>query len=163
MIKNRKIRFNFVDFLIFLIIAAAAALVVVVFAGSFGKNTGEAKSQPAVIEYVVELKGIDNNAAMDWAVGTTVENSVTRESFGELRAISKSDSQQAGFDYTTGQETYSVMEGKSNYLLTIRAEAEETEDSFLVNDYEIRVGTQLSMHFPGFVCSGYCIGITKLN
>ncbi len=162
---NRKIKFNFVDFLIFLIIAAAAALVVFVFAGSFGKE-GENKSsegQPATIEYVVEIKFLDNNLATDIAVGMEVENSVSRKSFGELMAISRTDTTQVGFDYTTGQESYSVVEGKSNLLLTIRAQAEETEDAFSVNDFEIRVGTQLGIHFPGFVCSGYCIGVTKLS
>lgn len=159
---KRKIRFNFVDLLILLIFAAAAFLVASVFMGRDGSES-VSETQPATIEYVVELKNLDSSLQDTIAVGQTVEDAIERKSIGELKAISRSDTQEIHFNYTTGEEEYSVVEGKVNLTLTIRAQAEESDVSFTVNGYEVRVGKQISIILPGFQGYGYCIGLTKLS
>lgn len=159
---KRKIRFNFVDLLILLIIGAAVALLALVFVGGFGKSSAS-ETQTATIEYVVEIKNLDSSLQDTLAVGQLVEDAVERKQLGELKAISKSDAMQINYNYTTGEEEYSVVEGKINLTLTIRAQAEESDISFSVDGYEIRVGTHISMTLPGFQCNGYCIGVTKLS
>ncbi len=159
---KRKIRFNFVDLLILLILAAAVALVAFVFVGGFGKGAAS-ETQTATIEYVVEIKDLDSSLQDTLAVGQLVEDAVERKILGELKAISKSEAKEINFNFTTGEEEYTAVEGKINLTLTIRAQAEETDVSFTVNDYEIRVGTHISMILPGFQCNGYCIGMTKLG
>jgi len=159
---KRKIRFNFVDLLIVLIVAAAVSLVAFVFIGGFGKGSSS-KTQPATIQYVVEIKGLDSSLQDTVAVGQLIEDAVERKAIGELTGVSKSEHYQINFNYTTGQEEYSVVDGKINLILTIEAQAEESETSFTVDDYEVRIGKQISMNLPGFQCSGYCIGLTKLR
>jgi len=159
---KRKIRFNFVDLLILLLFAAAAALVAFVFMGRDGSES-VSETHPATIEYVVELKNLDSSLQDTLAVGQTVEDAIERKTIGELRAISKSDAQVIHFNYTTGEEEYSVVEGKINLTLTIRATAEESDVSFTVNDYEVRVGKLISIILPGFQGHGYCIGLRKLS
>jgi hypothetical protein len=159
---NRKLKFNFVDVLILLILAAAVALVAVVFVGGFGSDSASA-TQPATIEYVVEIKNLDSSLQETFAVGQLAEDAVERKIIGEVKAVSKTDSQKINFNYTTGEEEYSVVEGKIDLTLTIRAQAEESETSFTVNGYEVRVGKQISIILPGFQGSGYCIGLTKLS
>ena len=159
---DRKIRFNLVDVLILLILAAAAALVAFVFMGK-GGNESAATTQPATIEYVIEIKNLDSSLQDTMAVGQLVEDSVERKIIGELKAISKSDAKATYFNYTTGEEEYSVVDGKVTLTLTVRAQAAESDESFTVNGYEIRVGKQISVILPGFQGSGYCIGLTKLG
>lgn len=159
---KRKLRFNFVDILIILILAAAVALVAVVFIGGFGKESAS-ETRPATIEYVVEIKNLDSSLQDTFAVGQTVEDAVERKIIGELKAVSKTETQQVNFNYTTGEEEYSVVEGRIDLTLTIRAQAEESDVSFTVDGYEVRVGKHISIILPGFQCNGYCIGLTKLS
>lgn len=159
---KRKLRVNLIDILILLILAAAVALVAVVFVGKRGEDP-VAETNIATIEYVVELKELDSNLQDTFAVGQTVEDSIERKIIGQLKAISKSDALEINFNYTTGEEEYSVMEGKVNLTLTVRAQAVETDTAFTVNGYEIRVGKQVSVYLPGFQGAGYCIGLTKLS
>jgi len=159
---KRRFRFNFVDFLILLILAAGCVLVASVFVGGFGKDSA-GETGIATIEYVVEIKDLDSSLQDTLAVGQPVEDAVERKYLGELKAFSKSDAQRITFNYTTGEEEYSVVEGKINLTLTIRVQVEESETSFSVDDYEIRVGKQISLFLPGFQCNGYCISVTKLS
>ena len=159
---KRKLRVNLIDILILLVLAGAVALVAYVFMGK-EEDTPVARTGHTTIEYVVELKGLDSELQDTFAVGQTVEDSVERKIIGELKAVSKSDALEINFNYTTGEEEYSAMEGKVNVTLTIRAQAVESDTAFTVNGYEVRVGKQISVYLPGFRGAGYCIGVTKLG
>lgn len=159
---NRKIRFNFVDLLILAVIALAAVLLLYVFVWS-GRTPETAQTQYTDIEYVVEIQRIDEAFVSQVRVGQAAEDLVERKQIGTIRWVETTPAQDINFNFTTGQEEYSEVEGKVNLYLTISAQAIETESSYTVDSYEIRVGRLVSLLLPNFQCNGYCIELTKLS
>ncbi len=161
---KRKLRFNPVDALILAVIAAAVVLVVFLFGGgSDAEAVAEAQNTTAAIEYVIEIKEVDSSIRRSLAAGQPVEDAVTRRQIGELKAFSETPMEMAGFHFADDEEIYSEMDGMINVLLTVKAQAEESDAAFTVDGYEIRVGKQISVILPEFQGYGYCVSLTKLG
>ena len=159
---NRKIRFNFIDLLILAVIALAVLLLLYVFVWS-GRGTQTTETQTATIEYVIEIQKIDETLKNAVEKNQPVEDAVERKNIGTVKSTDAKTTQEINFNYTTGKEEYSEVEGKINLYVTIAAEAVETESSFTVNGYEVCVGKLMSVILPDFQGYGYCIELTKLS
>lgn len=159
---NRKIRFNFIDLLILAVLVLAVLLLLYVFVWS-GSGTQTAEQQTVAIEYVIEIQKVDENLGDMIKSGQTVEDAVERKVIGTVKDADYKPTQEINFNYTTGKEEYSELEGKINLYVVITAEAEETESSFTVNGYEVCVGKLMSVMFQNFQGYGYCIELTKLS
>ncbi len=162
MANNRKLRFNLIDLVILAVIVLAALLLLYVFVWSGRGETAEG-DQYADIEYVIEIQNVNEAFASSIQAGQPVEDAVERKNMGEVKWVSTKPTQVINFNYTTGKEEYSEVEGKINLYVTISARAVETESSFTVNGYEVCVGKQMSAIFPNFQGYGYCIELTKLS
>jgi len=161
MIK-RKFRFNPIDFLILVVIAAAVVILVSVF-DSNADPAADQTLKTANIEYVIEIKDVDDSIRRSLAAGQKVEDAVNRKDIGILKAFSETTTEAAGFDFENNREIYSDAEGRINLTLTVTAQAVETDSAFTVDGCEIRVGKQMSVILPEFQGYGYCISLNKLS
>jgi len=162
MVNERKLRFNFIDLLLLIVILLAAGILMYVFVWS-GRSSKTADVQYSEIEYVIEIQKIDDEFAGSIKAGQTVEDAVERKQIGTVKWVEAKPSQEINFNYTTGKEEYSEVEGKINLYVTITASAAETDMKFTVNNYDIQVGKMISVLLPDFQGYGYCIELTKLS
>jgi len=54
---------------------------------------------------------------------------------------------------------YNEVPGKYRMLVSIETSAVVTEQGYVVNGQEIRVGSFMSLVFPGLKCDGYCVDL----
>ena len=158
--KERKIRFNFIDVLIILLIAVIifGALYVFVFRNR-NTNLTEETSYTS-IRYVVQVTNVDERFEDMINVGDHAEEAITRRTVGTVIGVQSEPYKKITFDYENAIETVSEVEGKLTMNVTIEANATETDSAFNVNGCAIRVGELYSIALPDMYISGYCIELT---
>ena len=159
--SKRKIRFNIIDLIIILIIVAAAFVLAKVFVGG-GKDIA-AETNTKKIQYVIEIQEVEDRFDGSVKKGDAVQDAIERKNIGTVVGVQSSDFQKITFDYDTGMETVSYVEGRIVLDITIEATAIVTDKAYTVDGCEIRVGEQYSIMLPEFYGVGYCIKITETN
>ena len=159
--SKRKIRFNIIDIIIILIIVAAAFVLAKVFVG--GGNDIAAETNTRKIQYVIEIQEVEDRFDGSVKKGDAVQDAIERKNIGTVVGVQSSDFQKITFDYDTGVETVSYVDGRIVLDITIEATAVVTDKAFTVDGCEIRVGEQYSIMLPEFYGIGYCIKITETN
>lgn len=158
--KERKIRFNFIDVVILLLIAAVVFAVLYVFVFSARNDSPAAQTQYTKIRYVIQAVGIDEKYDGLVKAGDSVEEAISRKAVGSVVGVQSEPYQKVTFDYENGKETVALVEGKITMNITIEATATESDSAFTAGGCEIRVGQQYSIAMPDLYCSGYCIELT---
>ncbi len=163
--KQRK--FNFVDFLLILLILAIIGGAVYLFLpGSFINKTGKAKTGTLV--YTVEIKGVDGDYLNKIHENDVVVDAVTKNTLGTVSAVDY-NTKHTALEYVQQQDgTYEgvLSEYPNQYtvLVTITASADYVDqDGYFVNNCRIAVGQGMALHFPDFAAEGYCISIIPQN
>ena len=159
--NKRKLRFNGVDVLLILMIAAAAFVLLYVFVFSDRGSDVQSGSDTVKIQYVVQLQNLDARFSESVRRGQAVEDAITRKSVGTVVGVETQDFEKVVFDYDTGREVVSRAEDRITLLVTIEADAVETDQAFLVDGCDIRVGKQFSLILPELYGVGYCIRLDK--
>ena len=157
--NKRKIRFNLIDLIIIIIIVAAAFLLVKVFAG--GSNDIAAETNTKKIQYVIEVQDVEERFDGSVKKGDLIQDAIERKNIGTVIGVQSSDFQKITFDYDTGVETVSYVDGRIVLNITVEATAVVTDKAFTVDGCEIRVGEQYSVMLPEFYGIGYCIKLTE--
>jgi len=161
--KERKLRFNFIDLLILLVIAAGifAVLYIFVFSGR-GKST-VVDTQYTKIRYIVQFQSVDEEFADSVVAGDLVEEPVERRTIGTVVAVQSEPCQKIIFNYDEAKETVATYDGKVTMYITVEADAVETDSAFTVDGLPIRVGTQYSLSMPNMYGNGYCIELYPVS
>lgn len=156
--SNKKLRFNFIDALILL-----AVLLVMLVAWYFFvlRDTGSDVSEVSynTIEYVIEVSNIESRFDGTVKRDQSVEDAIRRKKIGKVAGVQTVPYEKITFNKIDGVETVSEVEGKITMAITIQAEAIETDQSFLVDGCEIKVGLEYSLMLPEFYGTGYCVEI----
>lgn len=153
--NKRKLRFNFIDVLIILVILAVAAVLLYVFVLSDNNDQIEELNY-SNIQYVIEIQNVDKQFEGAVQVGQLVKEAVKQKYIGTVSGVEAVPYQMKTFDYELGIETVSYVEDKITLKITIDAQAVETDRAFTVDGYEIRVGKSYSLALPNMYCSGFC-------
>lgn len=163
--NERKVRFNFVDVLILLLLGLAAALLLLVIIPKLTGNKADSEKR-TVIHYTVEIQNIDTEIAdtirnsLEQTEDAVVMDGIDQQSFlGTVESVEEAVYEKIVFDYENDLERRSVVPDKSCLRVTITAEAVETANSFVVSGHVIRVGEQYSLILPNFYGYGYCISM----
>ena len=160
--NKRKIRFNFIDLLILLLIAAVVFVLLYVFVLS--DRTKPADDQAtATVQYVIEILNIDERFSEIIRKGQPVEDAIRRKSVGTVVGMEAKPFRKIAFDYNSGEEILSEAEGRMTLYVTIEAEVVETDSAFTADGVEIRVGQQYSLIFPDFYGVGYCTSLKTVS
>ena len=161
--KERKLRFNFIDVLIILLIAAAVFALLYIFVLSDRSNEITTETQYTKIRYVIQAFEVDERFEGLVKPGDTVEEAVVRKNIGQVVGVQTEPYQKVTFDYEEGKETVADVEGQILVNVTIEADAAETDSAFSVNGCEIRVGQSYSISMPDVFLFGNCVEITAEN
>ena len=171
--KQRK--FNFVDFLLILLILAIIGGAVYLFSpGSFINKVG--KSTEGTLMYTIEIKGVDQEYIHKIKENDFVINAVTKSTLGTVSAadatnkdvvldcieVKNEDIQEGAEETKETKYEGALVQSADQYtiLVTITATADYVKgDGYFVNNCRIAVGEGFSLHFPDFAAEGYCISI----
>ena len=164
---KKKRRFNFVDFLvILLILAIIAGVIYLVSPASFLRQLASIKT--GTLTYTVEIIGVDEEYLNMIAEGDAVGDAATKNSLGSVESVDYSV-KQTELGYKEGED--GVYEGvlnehpdRYNVQVTITATAEYVPDEgYRIDGTRIAVGESMALRFPDFVCEGYCISVAAEN
>ena len=167
--KKKRVYFNFIDLvLILLIVALIGALVYIFSPVSWIRDLMQ--DHEKTIQYTVELQNVDEAYLNLIKENDIVGNAVTKDNIGTVTAV----------DYSNKYTEYVLVESKAdseddakysgklveyddkyNVIITITVTADYDEgEGYSVNSTRIAVGEKLSLNFPDFVGTGYCIGLS---
>lgn len=160
--NNKKPRFNVVDGLIILLIAAVIFAAVYIFVLRKNKSDG-AEVNYQTIEYVVEMKNVDERYAGAVKKDQPIQDAIKRKNIGKVVGVQSVPYEKITFNSVDGVETVSEVEGKITMTVTIEATAVATDQAFTVDGCVIRVGQEYSLMLPNMYFVGYCIEINELQ
>ena len=158
--KERKLRFNFIDVIIILLIAAIVFALLYIFVFSEKKDVVE-DTKETTITYVIQGTKIDERFDGIVKAGDYVENSVNHKALGTVVGVQSEPYQVISFNSEEDKEVVAQVEGKISVNLTIESKAEESDKAFSIDGCDIRVGQKYSLALPGMNLSGYCIAISS--
>lgn len=155
--SQRKFIFNFVDvILIAVIIGAAAALVFIFYSnGTIGK-----KDSTTEITYKIQVRNMREEFKNLVSVGDSVIEAGGISTIGEVTDVAYEDAEYIGLNRTSNELTYGTYPGYLDMTLTIRASADISSGYYVVNGYEIGVGSLIYFRVPEYTAAGYCTVIT---
>ena len=163
-VTKKKRKFNFIDFLILLLIVALVGTLIYAFS-PWSQLKRLWTANETSIQYVVEIKGVDAEFITLIENGDSVINSVTKSSLGTVNKIDPPQ-QSSELYYAWNEEKLEyqgemiVVPNKYDIIVYITATAEYKQDvGYTVNGTRIAVGEELSLRFPDFSHNGYCIAI----
>lgn len=162
---KKKRRFNFIDFLIILLIVALIAVLIYAFS-PWSQIKKLWASNEVILDYTVEIRGVDDEFVDLIKNGDSAINSVTKSSLGTVTAIGGIE-KNTELDYTvaedgTVQGVLSESPDKYDITVHIRATAEyEVGKGYSVNGCRVAVGEELFFRFPRYSCSGFCVALDK--
>ena len=164
--KDRKGKFNFIDFLLIVIALAIIATTVYVFVPKawFGKIVAD-ESQD--ILYTVEIIGVDQKFAGNIKENHNVIDNISKSSIGTVMAVSVDSYSELKYVYdsatgTEGSGKLVTYDDKHNLVVTISASALYNEgEGYYIGSCRMAVGEKLSLRFPDYSCEAYCIAVTK--
>ncbi len=157
---KKKGKFNFIDFLLILIVVILiASIVYVLMPSNWIKGMFADKSVD--IEYSIEIIGVDEAFIENIKDNDIVLDGVSKANIGTVKAVTDiTQYTELKYNEVDKQGVLAPVEGKYNIIVTISATADYTEDQgYTVNGTRIAVGEKISARFPNYVCEGYCISV----
>ena len=165
--KKAKRKFNFIDFLIVLVIIAILGIVIYVFS-PWGQIEKLWSDSDVELTYFVEIKDVDIEYIDSIKEGDEIINSVTKNSLGTIREISKMEKAYI-YDYVldeNGNMTCVLSEQPKKYNITIKVVVDadfEENVGYTVGGARVAVGEMLNMRLPSYVCSGECTQLYEIT
>ena len=162
---NRK-KFNFIDFLVVLIILAAVAALIYLFS-PWSKIEKLWNNDEVELTYFIEIKDVPPEYIDHIKSGDTVLDSVTKNSLGKISDVSYKASYV--YEYTTDDngkvicsQVNSPTQKDGNVpetiVIKITAAADHKKGTgYTVNGSRVAVGELFDLRLPTYTCSGYCI------
>lgn len=161
---KRSGRFNFIDFLLIVIVVLIIATVIYVFA-PFSKIRQQMRSEAQIIEYTVEVLNVDKKFLNQIKENDTVIDSVSKNNMGTVTAVDY-NTQYTELQYNQATDegtlaTYPTLYERYNIIITVSVTADYLAGSgYSVGNVRLAVGEQLFLRFPDYACEGFCIGLT---
>lgn len=163
--KKPKRKFNFIDFLIILVVVAIVGILIYVFS-PWSHIEKLWTNNKVELTYFVEIKDVDIAYIESIKEGDGVINSVNKSSLGTVSEISKLEKAYV-YDYVLneqGEMTCIRSEHPQKYNITLKIVATAEYDKgvgYSVNGRRIAIGELLDLRFPQYTCSGTCTQIYK--
>ena len=163
--KKPKRKFNFIDFLIILVVVAIIGILIYVFS-PWAHIEKLWTNNKVELTYSGERKDVDIAYIESIKEGDNVINSVSKSSLGTVAEISKLEKAYV-YDYVLneqGEMTCIRSEHPQKYNITVKIVATAEYDKgvgYSVNGGRIAIGEMLDMRFPQYTCSGACTQIYK--
>lgn len=168
--KNEKVKhkFNIVDF--FIIILVATIIITSIYAiMSWSDIKTLWSTSTKELQYVVELRGVDNKFINNIKKNDLVIDAVSKSQLGTVQSADSIEPYYV-LDYEVklsedGTPNYNgvLAENKTKYNITVYISATaqyEKGVGYTVNGKRIAVGEVLELRFPNFTSTAYCVSIS---
>ena len=162
--ETKKVRFNFIDAIIILVILAViGAAVYFILAG----NQSDRSANMGNMDMVVRLSGVEDDALPFLYVGATVKDSVTGEDIGTIRYIRTEKTRYYGSNAIKNKDgTYTLPESEypDRYDVYVTLSGNATKDSrgiYMIGDTKILIGSAVYFKVPSFAAVAYITEIYK--
>lgn len=161
-IAKKKKGFNFIDFLLILLVLALIAGAVYLFSpASFLRQLSTEKT--GTLSYTVEIVGVDEDYLNLINEEDAVGDASTKAVLGTVRAVDYSIKQtELGYTQTENGYVGELNEygDRYNVLVTVEAEAQYVPGrGYYIDGTRIAVGEAVSLRFPDYSCQGYCVSL----
>lgn len=147
--------FNLLDILIIIAIVA-------VLGGGwyvYSKYTEGLQANKHRVEYLVEMKGVDQSFVDAIAKGDLLRESVKGNNLGQVADMTYTAASNINTDFRNGNYVEVPVPDKLDVLLTITSEAAVSEKSITVGGLEIKIGHKLFVKGKGYAREGYILNI----
>lgn len=148
---------NFFDlFVIFIVLVALALLILGVrISDIFGTaNDG----RPCRLEYQMRFSAVDETFAESVKIGDALYDVDTKAILGRVTAVKTTQS------LTLSDGKVSALAEKVDIVVTVQVEAVYTEGvGYTVGTGALRIGSDKTLRFPGFVGTGECVALNELT
>ena len=159
-VKKKKGAFNAVDALIILLVVGIAA-VFIASRASVSDDSGE----KIKFEYTVALECVDKDFVDKISAGEKVYDASTKSFLGTVSSV-EADELYSVYEYdsATGAIVSRTYPDKYTVKVTVSTKAQFAEISgYSVGDCRVAVGQKMSLRFPEYSASGYCVGMREVK
>ena len=153
----KKIKFNFVDAIIVLMI-----LMVIVLGWLFFNNRSSA-GDAREFKYDILLKEIPIETINAIATGTDVFDGVKIINIGVIEEFSYKETGYYEYSAQSGKYVFTQVPDMYDATITVRARGNSTHLAHYVNDYEICVGKSVDIKSIGFVGHGVIVAVNEVE
>ena len=157
--QKKKLKFNFIDFLLILLILAIIATVIYVFAPF---SWIEQRNGTIDLQYTIEIQAVDEVFIENIQENDIVIDSVSKNVIGSVVAVDYNTQYSVlQYDESSREGILSVIPDKYNLIITISTDKAVFNDGegYSINGCRIAVGEKINAKFPNYIAEGYCIGI----
>lgn len=147
---QKRARFTFIDLLIILVIIAAAVLAVWKLAPN--KDASGTKAS-----FTVMLTAKDEAFLSAMHIGDTVSISNKEKDTGVITKIESRPAESLQFDSIGGKYVLDEIKNKNDILVTIEADATETDTMITVGSTPVKVGLEMPVRGKGYASMGYIV------
>ena len=147
---QKRARFTFIDLLIILVIIAAAAFAVWRFAPDRSASGTKAS-------FTVMLTAKDDAFLSAMHIGDKVYISNKEKDTGVIAKIEAKPAESLQFDSMDGKYVLSEIKNKNDILVTIEADASETDTMITVGSTPVKVGLEMPVRGKGYASMGYIV------
>ncbi len=159
--EKTRLRLNFIDIIVLVIILAAAALLAYIFLSS-DVDLFEG-SRKVTVEFKVEIRNVREEFRDFINISDHATDTVTQYSLGEVVDVEYMPARYTGVNRATGELVFSDYPEHINITVTIRSEASADGADYSLGGYKIAVGKKVALRTPDFINEGYCTQLTEVG
>ena len=155
-VKKKKGAFNAVDALIILLVVGIAAIFIV-----SRLSFNEAAGEKIKLEYTVAIEGVDKDFVDKISAGERVYDSSSKSLLGTVSSLENETPYSVyEYDTETGEMVKRSYPDRYTVTVTVSAKAQFVEGvGYSVGGCRVAVGQKMSLRFPNYSASAYCIGM----
>jgi hypothetical protein len=159
--EKKKFRLNAVDVVIIVLVVAAIAVVGYVLLSE--RDEVAPQSEKLKIDYVLMVTEMRSVYEDNVKVGDVVYDADTDKFVGKVVQVSSSVSKRTGTDLKTGDMVVSDLENRRDLFVTVEADAEITDNVYLVNGLTIVVGGVMNFSTPNLTQAANIVSIEPVE
>lgn len=162
-IKKTTKKINSLDVALIAIFLVIACSVAAFFAL---RDTDKSTPQSVKILYTIKVENISNEVIdkVDMEVGDDVFDLRREKVYGNIVSVFTAPSCMLDKKIEFGNSLYSSVEGKSDLIVEIEADAYSVPSGYDINGYILTIGKSFDIYNPSYVFEGgYCYSITVVT
>lgn len=151
--------FDLVIVLIALVIAAVGIKILT--SSNAAESAIDTKTQK--IQYTVSVKGLSNDIEDLPMPAHTIKDGNTNSEIGKVVSAIKTENKSYDFNPVTGEKIVSVIEDRYDLIITVEANANQSERCTEINNVRIGVGKTMTFSMPSLYATGVVTSITEVK
>lgn len=159
--EKKRYRFNFIDFIIILIIAVFALMVIYYILLPYSDSPIGVESTD--IEYKIRVNGMSNDLKDMVNVDDAVLENSGLNKIGKVKSVEYTDSIYVGIDKTSGRNVSQAYPDRVDMIITVSAKAQTNTGVYIIDGFTISPGTEISFRVPGFSGGAVCEEIHEVG